>query len=179
MTRSIHALLLALALGSGCALDVPRLEDPTLDGSLAGAGLHQVARAEWEAAEAGCEDAPIAELHLAGCEGEPALGALLDADGKVVCVDAMSTLRDELDRETPPEPLHADPSPQPSRAMRVAAPLPISGHATSRPDPTPTPVVHADPTPTPITNPDLVAPRIPIEERPPEEDPTPTPTMEQ
>lgn len=184
MTRPVHILCaLFFAASAGCAVDVARLDDPTLDGDLAGAGLHQVSRAEWEAAPAGCEDAPFAELHLAGCEGEPTLGALLDSTGKVVCVDALSVLRDEL-AAAPEDSLAADPSPQPSRPppVNLAAARPIQSQVSmksTRGDPTPTPVVQGDPTPTPVTNPDLFVYRPERMERPPEEDPTPTPTMEE
>lgn len=186
MTRTI-AILGALALASGCAADVSRLDrldNPTLDGDLANQGLHQVSRAEWESAPAGCEDAPLWDLHLAGCEGEPALGALLDQDGEVVCVDALGVLREEL-AAAPAGPLAADPSPQPSYpgAMGIRNARPVRGTVptSSRPDPTPTPVVQADdPTPTPVTNPDLLLRQgVPFVERmPDEEDPTPTPTTQ-
>lgn len=181
MNRLLH-LLVVLALASGCALDVPRIEDPTLDGLPVGGGLQQVSRAEWEAAEAGCEDAPFAELHLVGCEGEPSLGALVDLEGDVVCVDALSVLRDELHRPAA-EPLAADPSPQPSHPgpMGFAARVPVVGSArpgATRPDPTPTPIVEEDPTPTPVT-PNFVDRFVPqMERRGAEEDPTPTPTTE-
>lgn len=184
MTRSIRILgALLVAIASGCAADVARLDDPTLDGDLVGVGLHQVSRSEWEAAPAGCEDAPLTELHLAGCEGEPTLGALLDDEGKVVCVDSLSVLRDELST-TPEDALSADPSPQPSHPgpMNVSSARPIQGTAmpkSAQADPTPTPVVQEDPTPTPVTNPDLLLQHVPLIERAPdEEDPTPTPTTE-
>ncbi|MCA9605392.1 MAG: hypothetical protein KC619_07345 [Myxococcales bacterium] len=185
MTRSIRILgALLLVLASGCAAEVTRLDNPTLDAELATQGLHQVSRAEWEAAPAGCEDAPLWQLHLAGCEGEPTLGALLDDDGEVICVDALGMLREEL-AAAPTGPLTADPSPQPSYpgAITVREARPIQGTVptATHEDPTPTPVVQADdPTPTPVTNPDvLFFQGLPMVERmPDEEDPTPTPTTE-
>lgn len=183
MTRPL-TLLVALALASGCAVDIDRLDPPTLDGAQVGAGLHQISRAEWEAAVAGCEDAPFAELHLVACEGEPSLGALVDTKGDVFCVDAMSVLRDELEEAAAIDPFAADPSPQPSHPGPMAFPAAVPVIGSARPqsaqhDPTPTPIVQADPTPTPVTNPDLILDIIPRMERgPDEEDPTPTPTTE-
>lgn len=186
--RLISPLLLAALLLAGCLGDATVDATPVLD-SLE-RDFDTLARVHWEAASPGCEDQPIASLTLVTCENEPSLGALVDPEGKVICVDAMQTLLDEL---AAADPLAADPSPQPSHPgtpngyaaaqmpLESAPPAMMATSGTLR-DPTPTPVVEADdPTPTPVTNPDLLIPfvRFQLPPEPEEDDPTPTPTMEQ
>jgi hypothetical protein len=110
-----------------------------------------VPRAEWQSAHAGCEDverACICEagaswgtckrgaraggreecLSLASVEGEPLLGALVDARGGVACVDALSLLLIELDVAHPLggiTPLAGDPSPQPAVFWSPRRPDPV------------------------------------------------------
>ena len=73
-----------------------------------------VARDAWVDAPAGCEDTDARDLELVGCQGEPLLGALVDAEGRVRCVDAWSLLARET-RFAPDVALRpSDPSPQPS-----------------------------------------------------------------
>ena len=142
----------------------------------------------WSEAEPGCEAAAEthAYLRLAGCAGEPLLGALLDRDGAVVCVDSLSLLLAE--QEVRVDPAAADPSPQPSRPNDRREP-PVTqqyrqttAHQTaedgSRRDPTPTPITdpdRADPTPTPVIH---VYGPSPVRARIVTPDPTPTPVVE-
>jgi hypothetical protein len=73
-----------------------------------------IARELWEGAPAGCEDAPT-DAYLVRTEGEPLLGALLDPDGRVLCVDSFSLIEAELQlTRFPTTDYSADPSPQPS-----------------------------------------------------------------
>ena len=140
----------------------------------------EVDRAIWERATAGCEGVERDGSYLVACEGEPLLGAIVDSEsGNVRCVDSLSLIIEELDTTeldmSNLAPTSADPSPQPSHpgihprsgGHYLAATRADDGGwtalaATTRADPTPTPVTRADPTPTPVTRPD----------------PTPTPTME-
>ena len=116
--------LLALA---GCAGDPDLVSsEAALDESVG--GQLEIDRSRWERATAGCEGADLSSSSLLGCAGEPLLGALMGRDGRVVCVDSLSLLREE------------------TRAVR----MPTAG---TIPDPTPTPVMplggYQDPTPTP------------------------------
>jgi len=180
----------ALALLSGCVGDL------AVDGDALGdvpRHADQLATGQWEHAEAGCEDAPE-DLALFRVQDQPLLGALVDGEGEVVCVDAIAVLVDELELAGA---LAADPSPQPSHpgtagtqhayiayTSAETSETPSAEGATeggTHSDPTPTPTVYADPTPTPVINPDWASQPLPrmIERDPDEEDPTPTPTMEQ
>ncbi|MBX3271330.1 MAG: hypothetical protein KF729_13780 [Sandaracinaceae bacterium] len=179
MHRTLH-LVLAIALGTGCALDVATPED--LAAFSAVEGLALVPRADWERAPAGCEGAAVASLRLAGCEGEPALGALVDGAGAVVCVDALGALYAQLRATATPSALPSDPSPQPSHPeplLQGNALHPISAES---PPPMPLsarPVVTRDPTPTPVIDERLLARLGRAGSGPDKEDPTPTPTTEQ
>ncbi len=53
-----------------------------------------VERLQWERAPAGCEDV-ISLAVIRPCVDAPALGALVDGAGRVLCVDAISTLEEE------------------------------------------------------------------------------------
>lgn len=122
---------------------------------------------EWDAVpEGGCEDADKAELELVRVEGQPYLGALVDREGAVQCVDALAVLVQEIDT-LGIAPRAGDPSPQPAMPVdRVYAEGEALGVPVVQPepvppaqpvflpehgDPTPTPVVREDPTPTPVT----------------------------
>lgn len=181
MTRRTTLVLFVLL--AGCT------GDPDLDGSDATIRLQleEVERSRCEAAPPGCEGVDIAAVTLYSCEGEPLLGALVDRDGGVLCVDAMSVLIEELRLVT--EPLADDPSPQPSHPG-AASREPTGGSADEEPsvassstsaEPLLTPIAHADPTPTPVIEPVLrdPTPTPIVQPEPDEEDPTPTPTMEQ
>ena len=180
-------VLVSLTALAGCADAPSRLDESHLDGHF-GQDFEELDRATWELAEPGCEDESVTTLQLAACEGEPLLGALVSDDGDVVCVDSMSVLLEELG--APPNPVAADPSPQPSHPGPAQLAASEDMHIDTEPvrtqttsgtyeDPTPTPVVNADPTPTPVRNPDFDPIPIPIVERDEEEDPTPTPVMEE
>jgi hypothetical protein len=101
-------LIVALALSAaGCIGDpLAALAPPEPDVS--------VERASWESAPAGCEDADAPGLKVATCDGEPLLGALVDGQGEVHCVDALSLLQAELGPTEPFDPRAGDPSPQPN-----------------------------------------------------------------
>ncbi len=81
-------------------------------GSLA---LSPVDAARWRAAPAGCEDVMDTGLVLALCDGEPMLGALVDTDGQVRCVDALGLLVPPTRLDVRLDPRAGDPSPQPNR----------------------------------------------------------------
>lgn len=179
--------IFVLALLSGCVGDLAVDGDPSLDGAPTLADT--LAIGQWEEAEPGCEDAIRDDLTLYRVDEQPLLGALVDDEGKVICVDALAVLVDELEAAGA---LAADPSPQPShpgapdtQQTRIAYSSMGSSEAPAeggtRSDPTPTPTVYGDPTPTPVINPDWAPqPRPEMAERDPDErDPTPTPTMEQ
>ena len=184
MKRLIPIALLALL--SGCVGDLAVDGAPTLEGITP--LDHTVVMGQWEDAPAGCEDAPE-DLALYRVEDQPLLGALVDDEGGVFCVDAISVLIEELDVAGA---LRADPSPQPSHpgspdtqhaliayTSEGGSDAPSQGGTQA--DPTPTPTVYEDPTPTPVINPDWAPQPLPevVERDPDEEDPTPTPTMEQ
>ena len=175
------ALLLTLAVG--CA-DAPSHLDPLTNGSST-LGLATVSQSEWESAPAGCEDADFTLLELFVCAEEPSLGALVANDGKVVCVDSLDLLIEELAAGS----TAADPSPQPSHPGRpdmdsgdpAPSALPGDTHTATfqlvSDDGT-----YGDPTPTPVTNPTfelLTSLFADVEHEGEEEDPTPTPTTEQ
>lgn len=106
LSKSLAAVLLALSI-SGCAGDpLVALDPPERE--------ERVARAEWEVAPPGCEGVEARGLRLAVCEGEPLLGALVDGEGDVRCVDSFSLLRLELSATQPFDPVAGDPSPQPN-----------------------------------------------------------------
>lgn len=119
-------LILALSILLGGCLGDPDLgassapldEAPTIDA---------VDRPTWERAAPGCEDVDLDGLRIAACDGETLLGALVSSHG-VVCVDALSLLREEIAAHAPEAPTLADPTPTPA--------LPL-GHWY----PTPTPVL--------------------------------------
>jgi hypothetical protein len=123
MKQHIALALFAFAALAGCA------GDPDLAASTEALEIREVERARWELALPGCEDAELDSAELRRCAGEPLLGALVDFDGHVVCVDSISLLQAE------------------TRAVR----LPTAGALS---DPTPTPLSPIggrwDPTPTPL-----------------------------
>ena len=183
MTRRLATLFAILSLAglAGCAGD-PALDGEALDRSLIDGELD---RAVWEAASPGCEDVDPTGMTLAACEGEPLLGALVDAAGRVACVDAMSVLIDEVVAVRMLRPASADPSPQPSHpgmgdegddaAGRVVGTEDPNGDAFR---PATGGVVRADPTPTPISEPLREDPTpTPVVEPRDQWDPTPTPVM--
>ncbi len=107
--RLLLSLLFAL-LTAGC------LGDPDIDGAAVPLSLEpEVEAAAWQAAPAGCEDVRPLGLRLAGCVGAPALGALVDARGRVQCVDALGTFELNPLVTAPITPQAGDPSPQPNR----------------------------------------------------------------
>lgn len=110
----IWTMCAGLCLGGLAAcVGAPDGEDP-LDRSVHLRVDRSVARDAWIAAPAGCEDTDARGLELVACEGEPLLGALVDPEGRVRCVDARSLLARET-RFAPDVALRpSDPSPQPS-----------------------------------------------------------------
>jgi hypothetical protein len=112
----------------------------------------------WQDAPAGCEETERSELSLVIVANEPFLGALIDPQGTVACVDSLAILAEEL-ATLGVGPRAGDPSPQPARA-------PMQRTHTSRElgeVPEVEPLVFADPirvytvgrrddpTPTPVT----------------------------
>jgi hypothetical protein len=79
-----------------------------------------VAGPQWRAAPAGCEEVHEAGLVLAACDGEPALGALVDAEGRVRCVDALGLLVTPTRLSLRIDPRAGDPSPQPNTPLPYA-----------------------------------------------------------
>lgn len=69
----------------------------------------------WRAAPAGCEDVSPIGLVLVACDGEAALGALVDDQGRVRCVDALARLARPVLHRVSVDPRAGDPSPQPNR----------------------------------------------------------------
>jgi len=102
------ALLTSLGLcGIGCA------GDPDFTGVSEAISLRTpVERLEWEAALAGCEDERSLGARIHRVVGEPLLGALVDPTGRVLCVDAISTLR-EGNEPRPQGEQNWDPTPTP------------------------------------------------------------------
>lgn len=107
LTPAIVPLALALSAVAGCA------GDPDLERTVA--PLERVERWQWEPAPPGCESVVRTNVTLAACAGEPLLGALVDRQGRVRCVDSLVLLTRELDPSLTIAPLAGDPSPQPNR----------------------------------------------------------------
>lgn len=102
-------LLFLLLSAVGCA------GDPDVDAAEAALDVgHMIERARWESAPPGCEGQRGEGLRLATCDGAPSLGALVDYEGRVLCVDAIALLVVEA-RPSAITPVAGDPSPQPNR----------------------------------------------------------------
>ena len=92
MSRLVSILCLFVA--AGCA------GDPDLGAVSEAITLRvPVERIEWERAIAGCEGAPRRHTVIFPAAGEPSLGALVDLDGHVLCVDSLSLLAAEEEEE--------------------------------------------------------------------------------
>ncbi len=102
-------LLLLLLTAPGCA------GDPDVDPAQAALDVGPaIERSRWEGAPPGCEGQSGEGLRLAACDGAPSLGALVDFEGRVLCVDAIALLVVEA-RPAAITPVAGDPSPQPNR----------------------------------------------------------------
>jgi len=93
--------------------------DPDLAAMQASLDTSPIERALWERARPGCEDVAPGSARLHPAAGEPLLGVLLDARGRVLCVDAMSLLALQTRHDPTPTPLLPlgslrDPTPTPA-----------------------------------------------------------------
>lgn len=106
-------LILALSILLGGCLGDPDLGASSAPLDEAPLAEETIARPAWERAAPGCEDVDLRGLRIATCDGEPLLGALVSSHG-VVCVDALSLLREEVAGRAPDAPTLADPTPTPA-----------------------------------------------------------------
>ncbi len=106
--RSSFIIAILVVLGSaGC------IGDPDVEGVRSSLVLVEVERTRWEPAPPGCEGQSV-ELGLRICEGAPSLGALVDSEERVVCVDSLALLAEER-QIVGGGVFGGDPSPQPNR----------------------------------------------------------------